>query len=306
MITDPHRPASPPGLPDPGRCLVMGVVNVTPDSFSDGGQWFGTQAAIEHGLDLMAQGADLVDVGGESTRPGAQRVSAAEELRRVRPVIDGLAAAGVPVSVDTMRAEVAEHALAAGARLVNDVSGGLADPEMARLVAAAGVPYVVMHWRGHSHGMDARASYRDVLREVAEELSRRVDTVIAAGVDPAMIVLDPGLGFAKRPEHNWALLTSLHRISVLDGRATGFPVLISASRKRFLGRLLAASDGTPRPFGAADDATVAVTSLAAAAGAWCARVHRVPGNADAVRVAAAWWAAGDAGRRAAPGGEEGR
>jgi dihydropteroate synthase len=294
VITNPHRPASPPGLPDPGRCLVMGVVNVTPDSFSDGGQWFGTQAAIEHGLDLVAQDADLVDVGGESTRPGAQRVSAAEELRRVRPVIDGLAAAGVPVSVDTMRAEVAEHALAAGARLVNDVSGGLADPEMARLVAAAGVPYVVMHWRGHSHGMDARARYRDVVREVAEELSRRVDTVIAAGVDPAMIVLDPGLGFAKRPEHNWALLTSLHRISVLDGRAAGFPVLISASRKRFLGRLLAAEDGNPRPFGAADDATVAVTSLAAAAGAWCARVHRVPGNADAVRVAEAWRrAAGD-------------
>ncbi len=303
VLTDPYRPASPPGLPDPGRCLVMGVINVTPDSFSDGGLWFGAQAAIEHGLDLAAQGADLVNVGGESTRPGAQRVSTAEELRRVRPVIDGLAAAGLPVSVDTMRAEVAEHALAAGARLVNDVSGGLADPEMARLVAAAGVPYVVMHWRGHSHSMDNRASYRDVVREVAEELSRRVDTVIAAGVDPAMIILDPGLGFAKRPEHNWALLTSLHRISVLDGRAAGFPVLIGASRKRFLGRLLAASDGTPRPFAAADDATVAVTSLAAAAGAWCARVHRIPGNADAVRVAAAWRQAGAgaaAGRAADP------
>ncbi len=248
-------------------------------------------------LDLAAQGADIVDVGGESTRPGAQRVTAAEELRRVRPVIDGLVAAGLPVSVDTMRAEVAEQALAAGARLVNDVSGGQADPQMPRLVAAAGVPYVVMHWRGHSHSMDSRAVYRDVVREVAEELSRRVDTVTAAGVDPAMIVLDPGLGFAKRPEHNWALLTSLHRISVLDGRSAAFPVLIGASRKRFLGRLLAAGDGTPRPFPAADDATVAVTALAAAAGAWCARVHRVPGNADAVRVAAAW-------QRAAPPAEE--
>ena len=288
MIADAGRPASPAGLPGPDRCLVMGVVNVTPDSFSDGGAWFGAQAAIEHGVDLAAQGADIVDVGGESTRPGAQRISAAEELRRVRPVIDGLVAAGLPVSVDTMRAEVAEQALAAGARLVNDVSGGLADPQMPRLVAAAGVPYVVMHWRGHSHSMDARAVYRDVVREVAEELSRRVDTVTAAGVDPSMIVLDPGLGFAKRPEHNWALLTSLHRISVLDGRSAPFPVLIGASRKRFLGRLLAAGDGTPRPFAAADDATVAVTALAAVAGAWCARVHRVPGNADAVRVAAAW------------------
>ncbi len=297
MISHAGRPASPAGLPDPGRCLVMGVVNVTPDSFSDGGAWFGAQAAIEHGTDLAAQGADIVDVGGESTRPGAQRVTAAEELRRVRPVIDGLVAAGLPVSVDTMRAEVAEQALAAGARLVNDVSGGLADPQMPRLVAAAGVPYVVMHWRGHSHSMDSRAVYRDVVREVAEELSRRVDTVTAAGVDPAMIVLDPGLGFAKRPEHNWALLTSLHRISVLDGRSAAFPVLIGASRKRFLGRLLAARDGTPRPFPAADDATVAVTALAAAAGAWCARVHQVPGNADAARVAAAW-------QRAAPPAEE--
>ncbi len=170
----------------------MGVVNVTPDSFSDGGQWFGADAAIAHGLELAAQGADIVDVGGESTRPGAQRITAEEELRRVRPVIDGLVAAGLPVSVDTMRAEVAEQAVRAGARLVNDVSGGLADPEMPRLVGAAGVPYVVMHWRGHSHSMDSRAVYQDVVREVAEELSRRVDVVTAQGVDPAMIVLDPG------------------------------------------------------------------------------------------------------------------
>ena len=266
----------------------MGVVNVTPDSFSDGGQWFGADAAIAHGLELVAQGADIVDVGGESTRPGAQRITAEEELRRVRPVIDGLVAAGLPVSVDTMRAEVAEQALGAGARLVNDVSGGLADPEMPRLVGAAGVPYVVMHWRGHSHSMDSRAVYQDVVREVAEELCHRVDVVTAQGVDPAMIVLDPGLGFAKRPEHNWALLTSLDQISTLGGRAPGFPVLIGASRKRFLGRLLAAPDGTPRPFVASDDATVSVTALAAVAGAWCTRVHRVPANADAVRVAEAW------------------
>jgi dihydropteroate synthase len=288
VISDTVRPASPPGFPDPGRCLVMGVVNVTPDSFSDGGAWFGTDAGIAHGLELASQGADIVDVGGESTRPGAQRITAEEELRRVGPVIAGLVAAGLPVSVDTMRAEVAEHALEAGVRLVNDVSGGLADPQMPRLVAAARVPYVVMHWRGHSHSMDSRAVYQDVVREVAEELCRRVDVVTAEGVDPSMIVLDPGLGFAKLPEHNWALLTSLHRISVLDGRAAGFPVLIGASRKRFLGRLLAAPDGTPRPFAGSDLATVSVTALAAAAGAWCARVHQVPGNADAVRVAEAW------------------
>ncbi|MFI6514017.1 dihydropteroate synthase [Spirillospora sp. NPDC050679] len=273
-----------PGLPQPGRCLVMGVVNVTPDSFSDGGSWFDPEKAVRHGLDLVAEGADIIDVGGESTRPGAQRVSREEELRRVVPVIAALAAEGVPVSVDTMRAEVAEAAVAAGARLVNDVSGGLADPGMPRVVAAAGVPYVVMHWRGHSHDMHSRAVYADVVGEVREELLRRVDAVLAEGVDPSMIVLDPGLGFAKSPEagHNWTLLAHLEAF-----RRTGYPVLVGASRKRFLGRLLAAPDGTPRPFSGSDDATVAVTALAAAAGAWCVRVHRVRPNADAVRVAAA-------------------
>jgi dihydropteroate synthase len=266
----------------------MGVVNVTPDSFSDGGAWFGPDAAIARGLELAAQGADIVDVGGESTRPGAQRIAADEELRRVGPVIAGLAQAGVPVSVDTMRAEVAQAALQSGARLVNDVSGGLADPEMPRLVAAAGVPYVVMHWRGRSHRMDRRAVYRDVVLEVCAELRQRVDAVIAEGVDPAMIVVDPGLGFAKLPEHSWALLAALDRISRLDAADGMFPVLVGGSRKRFLGRLLAATDGTPRPFSGCDDATVALTAIAAAAGAWCARVHEVPGNADAVRVAEAW------------------
>jgi len=283
-----ERPASPPGLPSADRCLVMGVVNVTPDSFSDGGSWFAADAAIARGLELTAQGADIVDVGGESTRPGAQRVSADEELRRVGPVIKALAGAGVPVSVDTMRAEVARVALEAGAALVNDVSGGLSDPEMPRLVGEAGVPYVVMHWRGHSHTMQDRAVYRDVVGEVCEELRRRVYAVVAAGVDPALIVLDPGLGFAKLPEHNWALLTSLAAVASLGGSGHAFPVLIGASRKRFLGRLLAAPDGTPRPFADCDDATVAITALAATAGAWCARVHEVPANADAVRVAQAW------------------
>jgi dihydropteroate synthase len=275
-----------PGLPSADRCLVMGVVNVTPDSFSDGGRWFGTDAAIKHGLDLVAQGADIVDVGGESTRPGAQRVPEEEELRRVGPVVTELVRAGMPTSIDTMRASVAEFALDAGVRLVNDVSGGLADPQMPRLVAAAGVSYVVVHWRGHSRDMYSRAVYTDVVGEVRDELTRRVEAVVAAGVDPGRIVVDPGLGFGKRPEHNWPLLTHLPDIGRLGGRT--FPVLAGASRKRFLGLLLAAPDGTPRPFDDSDEATVAISALAATAGAWCVRVHQVPGNADAVRVAAAW------------------
>jgi dihydropteroate synthase len=276
----------PPGLPRADRCLVMGVVNVTPDSFSDGGRWFGADAAIKHGLDLVAQGADLVDVGGESTRPGAQRVSETEELRRIGPVVTELVKAGVPVSIDTMRAAVAEFALAAGATLVNDVSGGLADPQLPRLVAAAGVAYVLVHWRGHSRDMYSRAAYDDVVSEVRDELTRRVDAVVTAGVDPGRIVIDPGLGFGKRPEHNWPLLTHLADFSRLGGRT--FPVLVGASRKRFLGLALAGPDGTPRPFDGADAATVAISALAANAGAWCVRVHQVPANADAVRVAAAW------------------
>jgi dihydropteroate synthase len=285
--------ASPlPGLPRADRCLVMGVVNVTPDSFSDGGRWYGADAAIAHGLELAAQGADIVDVGGESTRPGAQRVTEDEELRRIGPVVTELVRAGLPVSIDTMRARVAEFALDAGARLVNDVSGGLADPDMPRLVAAAGGSYVVMHWRGHSHDMYSRAVYADVVTEVRDELARRVDAVLAAGVDPGRIVLDPGLGFSKRAEHNWPLLTHLAEVSTFAGST--FPVLVGASRKRFLGHLLAGPDGAPRPFAGCDGATVAVTALAAAAGAWCVRVHQVPLNADAVRVAAAWRAAAPA------------
>jgi dihydropteroate synthase len=279
-----------PGLPSADRCLVMGVVNVTPDSFSDGGRWFGADAAIKHGLDLVAQGADIVDVGGESTRPGAQRVSAEEELRRIGPVVTELVRAGVPTSIDTMRTSVAEFALDAGVQLVNDVSGGLADPQMPRLVAAADVSYVVVHWRGHSRDMYSRAVYTDLVGEVRDELTHRVEAVVAAGVDPGRIVVDPGLGFGKRPEHNWPLLTHLPEIGQLGGRT--FPVLAGASRKRFLGLLLAGPDGTPRPFDDCDEATVAISALAAAAGAWCVRVHQVPGNADAVRVAAAWRDAG--------------
>jgi dihydropteroate synthase len=279
--------ASPPGLPTQARCLVMGVVNVTPDSFSDGGQWFSAEDAIAHGADLAASGADIIDVGGESTRPGALRISEETELSRVIPVVSALAAEGLVVSIDTMRARVAERALEAGARMVNDVSGGLADPEMARLVAQAHAPYVVMHWRGHSVDMQDRAVYADVVAEVAGELAARIRALAEVGVDPGQLIVDPGLGFAKLPAHNWALLARLREIACLPHPAAPFPVLVGASRKRFIGRLLGTADA-PRPFTECDDATIALTALAAAAGAWCVRVHAVPGNADAVRVAARW------------------
>jgi dihydropteroate synthase len=282
--------AHPAGLPDLGRCLVMGVVNVTPDSFSDGGAWFAAQAAVSHGLQLAAEGADIVDVGGESTRPGAERVDAEEELRRVAPVITELARAGLTVSVDTMRAAVAEFALEAGARMVNDVSAGRSDPQLPRVVAQAGVPYAIMHSRGPSRDMQQRAVYDDVVREVRDELRQRVEAVTSLGVDPAAIIVDPGIGFAKLPRHNWALLARLADIACLGG--SRFPVLVGASRKSFLGRLLPGAGGEPRPPEGRDDATVSVSALAAAAGAWGVRVHAVAANADAVRVAARWQDAG--------------
>ncbi len=266
----------------------MGVVNVTPDSFSDGGTWLDPDKAIAHGLELASQGADIVDVGGESTRPGAQRIPVEDELDRVMPVVTALAKAGGFVSIDTMRAEVARQALSAGARMVNDVSGGQADPDMVRVVAEAGVPYVVMHWRGHSADMYGPAVYTDVVAEVRSELGRRLQAVIAAGVDPANIIVDPGLGFAKLAEHNWTLLAHLDEIARPEGYDEPFPVLVAASRKGFLGKLLAGPDGRPRSFAGSDDATIAVTALAVATGAWCVRVHMVPGNLDAVRVAARW------------------
>lgn len=271
------------GLPDWDRCAVMGVVNVTPDSFSDGGRWFDTTAAVKRGLDLVAQGADLVDVGGESTRPGASRVDEEEELRRVVPVVRGLASEGVVVSVDTMRASVAARAVAAGATLVNDVSGGLADPGMIPAVAAAEVPFVVMHWRGFSDGMNRLAVYEDVLAEVTAELRTRIDAVVTGGIAPERLLVDPGLGFAKNAEHDLALVAHLAEL-----RALGFPLLVAASRKRFLGRVLAgADDASPPPARERDAATAAVTALAAAGGAWAVRVHEVRASADAVRVARA-------------------
>lgn len=267
------------GLPRWDRCAVMGVVNVTPDSFSDGGRWFDTTAAIKRGLALMADGADLIDVGGESTRPGASRVDEDEELRRVVPVVRGLVAEGAVVSVDTMRARVAAEAVAAGGALVNDVSGGLADPDMVRVVAEAGAPFVVMHWRGFSESMNARAVYTDVVGEVVTELRRRMDAVVDGGVAPGRIVIDPGLGFAKDTAQDLALVAHLD-----DLRALGRPLLVAASRKRFLGRTLAGPDGTPPPARERDAATAAVSTLSASAGAWAVRVHEVRASADAVRV----------------------
>ncbi len=271
------------GLPRPDRCVVMGVLNVTPDSFSDGGLFCDLDAAVAHGLALTAAGADIVDVGGESTRPGAERVDAEEEIRRVVPPIRALTAAGVAVSVDTTRAAVAEAAVDAGARIVNDVSGGLADPGMAKVVAAAGVPWVLMHWRGHSRDMQALARYGDVVADVRRELGRQVDIALTAGVDAENIVLDPGLGFAKTAEHNWTLLARLDELA-----AIGFPVLVGASRKAFLGRLLAAPDGTPAPVEARENATVATSVLAAVMGAWGVRVHEVTPTLDAMKVVGAW------------------
>ena len=277
----PHRHL--PGLADWGRCGVMGIVNVTPDSFSDGGLWLDPEKAIAHGIELVEQGADLVDVGGESTRPGAKRVTEEEELRRVVPVITGLAAAGVVVSVDTMRAAVAEAAVAAGAKVINDVSGGRADADMVKVAAETGVPFVVMHWRGQSTEMDGLARYQDVVREVVAEVEAQAEAVVAAGVKPEQLIVDPGLGFAKTREDDWALLARLDAWTRL-----GHPLLVAASRKRFLGTLLADErTGELRPARERDAATAAVSALAASAGAWAVRVHEVAATADAVRVEAA-------------------
>jgi dihydropteroate synthase len=267
------------GLPQPGRTLVMGVLNVTPDSFSDGGRWFDLDAAVAHGLALAAEGADVVDVGGESTRPGAARPGVAEELRRVLPVVQALVADGVVVSIDTMQAEVAAAAVQAGARLVNDVSGGLADPAMLATVAGLDVAYVAMHWRGHSTVMQERTRYDDVVTDVRGELADRLEAAHAAGIAADRLVLDAGFGFAKTGDHNWELL---QRLDELD--ALGVPQLVGVSRKAFLGALLADGDGAPRPAPARDDATTALTTLLALRGVWGVRVHGVRASRDAIAV----------------------
>ncbi|MGO4592619.1 dihydropteroate synthase [Leifsonia sp. 2TAF2] len=264
--------------------LIMGVLNVTPDSFSDGGLWLEPDAAIAHGLELVAQGADLVDVGGESTRPGASQVEPAEEQNRVVPVIRELAARGVSVSVDTLNADTARAAVEAGAVIVNDVSGGLADERMPEVLLETGAQYVVMHWRGRLDAADSKAVYRNTVAEVRSELSARVTDLLNRGVDPAKLILDPGLGFSKNAHHNWQVLGGLHDIETL-----GYPVLIGASRKRFLGALL--PEGAPAED--RDAPTAVISALAAQAGAWAVRVHDVPSTRIALDVVRAWQAGRD-------------
>jgi dihydropteroate synthase len=262
----------------------MGVLNVTDDSFSDGGRYLDPDKAVAQGLALIAEGADIVDVGGESTRPGAKRIDPHVETARVVPVVKELAAQGITVSIDTMHTDVARAALCAGARIVNDVSGGRADPAMAPLLADAKVPWVLMHWRSVSaERPHAAPHYRDVVAEVRDELLASVDAAVSAGVDPGRLMIDPGLGFAKTGQHNWALLHALPRLV-----ATGIPVLLGASRKRFLGTLLAGADGSPRPPDGRETATAVVSALAALHGAWGVRVHDVRATVDALKVVAAW------------------
>jgi dihydropteroate synthase len=263
----------------------MGVVNVTEDSFSDGGLYLDCDRAVEHGLALAAQGAAIIDVGGESTRPGAIRVDPRVETNRVVGVVKELAAQGITVSIDTMRSDVAAAALQNGARIVNDVSGGRADPKMGRLIAEAGVPWILMHWRsvGAAHPHDI-PRYDDVVADVKAELLASVDAAVSAGVDETRLILDPGLGFAKNAQHNWALLRALPEFV-----ATGLPVLIGASRKRFLGTLLADEAGVREPAGR-ETATAVISALAAVRGVWGVRVHDVRASVDALKVVEAWTA----------------
>lgn len=262
----------------------MGVLNVTPDSFSDGGLWFEADAAIDHAHQLVAQGADIIDVGGESTRPGAVRVDPAEERTRVIPVIRALAERGITVSVDTMNASTARAAADAGAAIINDVSGGLADPDMPQAVLDTDLQYVVMHWRGQSDSMDTLARYTDTVSEVRSELSARLTDLVQRGVDPSKLIVDPGLGFSKTGEHNWQVLGDLAAFETL-----GYPVLIGASRKRFLGALL--PDGAPAS--ERDAPTAVISALAAEAGVWAVRVHDVPSTRIALDVVRAWQAGRD-------------
>ncbi|MDY6997947.1 MAG: dihydropteroate synthase [Actinomycetota bacterium] len=262
----------------------MGVVNVTDDSFSDGGLFLDRDRAVAHGVELAGQGAAIVDVGGESTRPGATRIDPQVEASRVLPVVEQLAQQGITISIDTMHAGVARAALESGARIVNDVSGGRADPDMVRVIADAGVPWVLMHWRSVGDQRPHQVpGYRDVVAEVRDELLAGVDAAVHAGVDPANLIIDPGLGFAKTAEHNWALLGALPQLV-----ETGVPVLVGASRKRFLGMLLADSAGEPRPPAGRETATAVISALAGWHGAWGVRVHDVTASVDALAVVAAW------------------
>ena len=257
------------------RTVVMGILNITPDSFADGGKYLSKDDAVLGGRRLVVEGADIIDVGGESTRPGAERVSETEELKRVIPVIKELVKDGAVVSVDTMRAEVAKEAIAVGATYINDVSGGLADEKMAKVIASnPKVQYIVMHWRGHSKNMQEQAIYKDVVKEVKEELDERVSSLLKAGVSNEQIILDPGIGFAKESGHNWQILQNIDRIQLL-----GYPLLIGVSRKRFLGELINAKDPNDR-----EAATIALTTELARLKVWGVRTHAVKAHQDAISV----------------------
>jgi dihydropteroate synthase len=257
------------------RTLVLGILNVTPDSFADGGKFLEPAAAIMQGRKLITEGADIIDVGGESTRPGANRVTEEEELARVIPVITELVKDGAIISVDTMRSAVATAAIKAGALYVNDVSGGLADEKMAKLIANnPKIQYIVMHWRGHSKDMQKQAVYTDVVKEVMDELDERVSLLLKSGVLAEQIILDPGIGFAKESDHNWKILQNIERLQLL-----GYPLLIGASRKRFLGELLNTSDTDSR-----EAATIALTTELARLKIWGVRTHTVKAHQDAISV----------------------
>ena len=256
--------------------LVMGILNVTPDSFADGGRHFSLEDALIRAREMIVEGVDIIDVGGESTRPGAERTSVEEELSRVIPVISGLRALGPLVSIDTMRSEVAHAAITAGAVIVNDVSGGLADAKMAKLIASnSAVQYVAMHWRGQSREMQSLATYKDVVREVKDELEERTIDLLKAGVDPEQIILDPGIGFAKTSAHNWEILRNIDRLQLL-----GYPLLVGVSRKRFLGELTNTSAPDDR-----EAATIALTTELARQKVWAVRTHSVKAQKDAILVA---------------------
>ena len=273
-----HPSGLPENLRNLDRTLVMGVLNVTPDSFSDGGRFNDQMIATNHALQMVQDGADIIDIGGESTRPGSDRITVKEELDRVLPVISALANSGVAISVDTMRAEVASAAIDAGACMINDVSGGKSDPEMLSYVATLNVPYILMHWRGPSNIMNTLTDYNDVVADVTREVSNQVDVAVAAGIARERIAIDPGIGFAKTVDQNWPILKHLE---VLEG--LGLPILMGASRKKFLGELLA-KDGVARDSDERESATTAISTLMAARGLWAVRVHDVKASSDAIAV----------------------
>ena len=246
--------------------IVMGILNVTPDSFADGGRHNDFEAAVNHGHEMLAEGVDIIDIGGESTKPGVERVSEEEELARVIPVIKELAKTGVRISIDTMRASTARAAISAGAQIINDVSGGLADPEMLPTAAQLGVPYIAMHWRGHSKDMNSRAVYGDVVKDVISELQERIDAALNAGIRQENLMIDPGIGFAKDAHHNWEIIDSIDEFVAL-----GYPVLVGGSRKRFLG-----GDNPDER----EAATIELTKRLSTSGIWGVRVHSVKAHKD--------------------------